>query len=571
MSMSSDDAFSQDHISMVLEMAREPSYVSEIARKLEEYGDNWGLTGSASVERAAIITSMVGDREAVTIFEVGYGDDESGQVEASPIHSLTGHDEESEGYKWNPYTLVHYTNDIEIRDEFQDVVDPSIPPEDKADMITVLSGRGNDVSRQAEEIMQDVMERQFRHYEEVEIPGYNDPDVDFYVNDPIRREWGLAIEVSTRWVNPIGSRYLDEKMEKAQERDADLLIMAPRFTGNLLRKHEDPEDEMENQDPVRDLVHLHTVPTMEPDVYQPFAKEPSEINDRESGGNPIIIRDFRDVRDRLTGDDEDNREFSPSVGDSYPVVDDRYEEMIEYLDKVHREYTVITESMYRNEIRESMEPLLWEFMRPYQIEQFLVDTYWGKFLNQREIGNMVDRNKSTIGDWMGNWDIPTRQTDVSAYSGETLEIWSRMYMGEPPFQDQDGNGIEHSGYRVLAEYNRHPLWDLDDWDDWYSQTTRGDRQDVMAKQSSHKDMVEYTLMMGPSDQLNPSYSAVLSALKDVRDGVIELGLDFEVEIRDEDEAPRVPYNAYPSRKALEYMINKNHDTIVEVSEGGNDA
>lgn len=559
MSVSSEDAFSQDHITMVLEMAREPSYVSEIARKLGEYADNWGLTGTASVERVAIIISMIEERDTVTVFDVGYGSDESGQAEASPIESLTGQGDE-EGYRWNSYTLVHYTNDIEIRESFQDVVDPSISPEEKAEMIEMLSGEGNKASRLAEEIMQDVMERQFRNYDITEKPDYNDPGVDFYVEDEFGREWGLAIEISTRWVNPIGRTYMEEKLDKAMERDADLLIVAPRFTKELIREYEYTEEGRANEDPIDQLVHLHTVPTMVPNVYQPFAMSPDEINDREPGGNPVVVSDFDDVRDRL--------ETEGRVGGDYPVVEDTFKGFVEHLDDVHRDFTVITESMYRNEIREAVEPLLWEFIRPYQVEQFLQDTYWEKLLDQAEIAEMVDRGAGAISTAMQEWDVPRRRLPADTISDETVEIWARMYEGKEPFVDDEGNPVEHSGYRVLAEYNRHPLWDLNDWEQWYSETTDSERQEVLATQSSYRDNLTYTLMFNPRDRLLPSYDLILSAIRDI-DGGAEDPVDFEVNIRAPDEGPRAPYNAYPSKKALEYMINKDETTIVEVREDEN--
>jgi hypothetical protein len=124
-----------------------------------------------------------------------------------------------------------------------------------------------------------------------------------------------------------------------------------------------------------------------------------------------------------------------------------------------------------------------------------------------------------------------------------------MYEGEDPFQE------EFSGYRIQAEYNRHPTWDLEDWEEWYQETGPGQRQEIMSTQDSYRENLDYTVMLGVSDRLLPSYTFILSTLDDIG-----------VDIRKPDEAPRVPYSAYPSREALEYQINRNEDTIVDTSE-----
>jgi len=543
MSFSSEDAFDQDDVAKVLEMAREPSYISEIARKLERFDGQWNLTGTGSVEKVAIIVSMLDERGDVDLMNVGYDGETDAQEDASPMPSLTegvtGEDQDT----WNEYTLVHYTDDVEVRDTFKDAIDTTVTVEDKVQIIKNLSGSGNRVSMQAEEIMQDVMERQFRFYEETQTPEYNDPGLDFYVNDEDQRDWGLAVEVSVRWVNQIGSRYLEDKKEKAFDLDADLLILAPRFTQELLKEYEDPSDQDRHADPLDQMVHLHTVPTMKPDVYQPFAVDPEKVHERDPGGNPVIVPDDGQARERLK-----NR---GNVGGGYPVVDEEYSDFIQNMDDVFREYTVIRESDYRHEMREALEPLLWEFLRPYKVEQFLQDMYWDKDLNQSDIGGLIDRSGSTIGEWMRRWGVIRRGTGSPELSDETIEIWKRMYRGDDPFPKQ------FSGYRIQAEYNRHPLWGLDEWREWYENTEEDERQDVIKKQSSHTDMVGYTLLYNPQDRLFPSYTFIRTTLQ-----------DEGVKLRQPDEAPRVPYNAYPSKSALGYMLNKNQDTIVEVGNNG---
>lgn len=540
MSLSSDAGIAQDDVARVVELASEPSYISEIARKLVKHDPAWNTAEITAIEKVSIIVSFLEDRDDINIYEVGYNTGAMGQAQSSPKHSLT---EDDEGFTdtWNPYTLVYTYEGTTIREEYQDIVDESVDPIDKIQAIEELSSNGNKVSKEAELIMQDVMERQFKHYDVTETPDYNDPDVDFYVEDEFNREWGLAVEISVRYVNPIDQPYLDSKKENAEEMDADLLIIAPKFTDNLLEQYEDPDDPGWNADPLSDMVHLHRLPPDSPTVYYPFARKPDEIKEFNDSGNPIIVSDREEQKEIL--------EETGNVGDAYPIVDDDYAGFIEAIDAVNRESIVLTESQYRNAIRESIEPLLWEFLRPYKVEQFLVQTYWEFGLSQSDIGNLIDRAGSTIGRWMREWGVMRRGTGAPELSDETIEIWKRMYNGDEPFQ------MEHSGYRILAEYNRHPLWDLDDWEEWYSSTTEEERKEVMAKQGSHSDNIGYTLMFNPSDRLQPSYSFILSTLK-------EEGVD----IREPDEAPRVPYSAYPSRKALEYMLNKNEDTIVDVSD-----
>jgi len=538
MSLSSEAGIAQDDVARVIELAAEPSYISEIARKLVKHDPAWNIAEITAVEKVSIIASLLEDRGDINIYEVDYNSGSMGQAESSPKRTLND-DEEGHNKEWNPYTLIYTFEGTTIRDEYEDIVDESVDPIDKIQMIEELSNSGNRVSKQAEEIMQDVMKRQFKHYDTVETPGYNDPDVDFYVEDERQREWGLAIEVSVRYVNPIDQPYLDAKKQKADERDADLLIVAPKFTDKLLDLYEDPDDPGWNADPLSDMVHLHRLPPDSPTVYYPFARKPDEIKEHNDSGNPIIIQDGEQAREMLSS--------SGNVGDAYPVVDDDYADFISTLGDVNRESVVITESQYRNSLRESIEPLLWEFLRPYKIEQFLVQTYWEQGMTQSDIGGLVDRAGSTIGTWMRKWGVMRRGTGAPELSEEKVEIWRRMYEGEDPFPG------EFSGYRILAEYNRHPLWDLSDWKEWYQNTTDQERKDAIAKQGSEKDNLGYTLMFNPTDRLQPSYSFILSTLK--AEGV---------EIRPPDEAPRVPYNAYPSNKALEYMLNKNKETIVDV-------
>lgn len=538
--LSSDSAIAQQDVSDVLEMASEPSYVSEIARKLIAVDPAWAVAEITAIEKVAILVTMIEDRNDVEIINVGYDGIDTGQRESSPKNSLKG-DGDSDEHVWEPYTIVHYLNEPEVREEYQPVIDQSITVEEKAEMVKTMSKDGNDVSRNAELILQDVLERQFKHYKQVETPDYNDPGVDFYVKDMDQRDYGLAVEVSVRWVNPIDKPYFEAKKEKAFDKDADLLIIAPKFTNQLLEDYENPDRKDWNADPLSEMIHLHRVPSDEPSVYHPFSKKPDELGDEDSTGNPVIVADDQRVRDRL--------KRLGHVGNDYPIVDDDYVEHAMAMDSVGRDYNTISEAEYRNQIREALEPLLWEFLRPYMVEHFLIDTYWDKGLTQDEIGELVDRNGGTIGTWMRKWGVMRRGTGAPELSNDTIEIWKRMYEGKDPFQE------EMTGYRIQAEYNRHPLWTLDDWEDWYKNTSPDERQETLAKQDNYTDSMGYTLMFGPKDRLQPSYTFILNTLK-----------EEGVEIRPPDEAPRGAYDAYPSKKALEYMLNKDQNTIVDVSE-----
>lgn len=540
MSLSSDAGIAQDDVAKVMELAAEPSYISEIARKLVMHDPAWDTAEITAVEKVSIIVSMLDERDDVNIYDIGYNSDEMGQRISSPKNTLTD-DEQGHNKRWNGYTLVYNFEEPDIREEYQDIIDLDIDPIDKIETIEKLSSVGNVVSKQAEHIMQDVLMRQFRDYDTTEIPDYNDPDVDFYVEDEFERDWGLAVEISVRYVNPIDQPYLDAKEDKAIERDADLLVIAPRFTDELLDLYEDPDDAGWNADPLSDMVHLHRVPPDRPTVYYPFAKKPDEIKGDDDSGNPIIVEDGEKARERL-------QEIG-NVGDDYPVVDGDRRSFVDSLDAVNRDAVVLTESQYRNAIREAIEPLLWEFLRPYKVEQFLVGMYWDEGLSQSEIGSLVDRSGSTIGRWMREWGIMRRGTGAPELSDEKVDIWKRMYRGDEPFPGQ------YSGYRILAEYNRHPLWDLDDWREWFNNTTEEERKETIERQDSEKDNLGYTQMFNPQDRLQPSYTFVLRTLK-----------EEGVEIREPDEAPRVPYSAYPSRTALEYMLNKNENTIVDVGD-----
>lgn len=572
---------------LVSDLAVEPSYISEMARKLQrgqfpmgytvaeaadmdDFDRTWDIVSENTAVRKvakAVYGLTEQNPEAYTIVRIGYdGDTSESMGESQSIGSShlsfseIGFQETSE---WRDYVVLNNVStspdDIgtslsdagltTMANVLRDMVDEEVSVDEKVDIIQTLSRSGNDLSKLAERVMQDCMERQFKNYDRVEYSDYNDPGNDFLVQDDDRRDYGLIIEVSTRWVNPIGEPYIQSKVDEAIELEEegeettpwDVLILAPRFTQKAIEKYEYSEEGLYHNDPDEGMVHLHRVPVTDPLIYSPFITDPSELSGSSTDGNPLIVPDNERLRSHILD--------YGHVGDDYPIVDSEMGEYSVSMDFVGRKHSLITESHYRNMLREAIEPLLWQFMRPYKVEQFLVQTYWDFGLTQGEAGRLIDRSGSTIGSWMRDWDVIRRGTGAPELSEETKEVWRRMYEGSDPFPQQ------YSGYRIQAEYNRHPLWGIDDWREWFNETTEDERQEVVASQDSHRDAISYTLMAGAKDRLQPSYTFIISTLK-----------DMGVEIRPPDEAPRGDYNAFPSRDGLEYMLNRDEGTIVDVSE-----
>lgn len=541
----------------------EPMYISEIARKFNEHGiplrateDDEGnldvqqrfsdlASHEARVSYVSAIVFLLEDQDRVNVDEYGYGT-LGGQWETSVIVDLMGTipTDQDNHPVWRPYSLVwnDNLNKVDISDEVMDIIDFDATIEDKVDLMDKLSGGGNKNAMNVEDIFSDVMERQFRNFDDVRVTDYNDPGVDFMVNDDDQVDYGIAYEVTTRWVNPVDQAYLDVKLSKPEELGWDLVILGPRFTNRLESEYEisDPDDRDWHRNPLAETVHLHYLPQKKPFVYRPFAYESIDKDDIGiSGGTPVIIPDSTRTRDSML---ENGR-----VGDRYPVVEDIDEDFIEALDIAHREYDVITESEFRQQVREAIEPTLWRLFRPYRVEQFLVDMYWdtgtreGLLPSQDYIGRLVDRTGGTMGTWMGNeqWDIVTRGGGRKI-SDETEEIWSRMYRGDDPFLET------YSGFRIQAEYNRFPHWDLDDWREWFQNTTEEERMESMLLSDSYRGNIDYMMMVGKQDRVLPSYSLILSRLRDAG-----------VEIRAPDEAPQAPYRAYGDGLTIDWMLNRD--------------
>jgi hypothetical protein len=526
----------QEFVSLVIDVTAEPSYLSEIARKL----DNAIEDQSWSLDRVLQVASLLSDRDGIDFYDVGYGG--NGGQEVGSMHYSSVPDGGREATKeWKEYTLIHNTdpNLSDMDESVREIIDPTMTVEEKVRIIDTLSGSGNDMSRAAEEIFQDAMERQFREYDVVEFGDYNDPGIDFQVIDNDRRGYGLAIEVSTRWENPVGTPYVDSKKEPAFDSDLDLIIIAPDFRDTLLEQYEKVDRGEWHADPEGEITHLHRVPTNRPAVYRPFAKEPSGEDFEPDGGFPVIVPDSERTRTRIGR--------IGHVGDSYPIIDDEFSEFRGAMESVDREFRAITESGYRAQVREAIEPLLHEFARPYKIEQYLIDSYWDEGRTTDEIGSLVGVSGRTIRDWLSDqhWDIVTRGTGTEL-SDDTVEIWRRMYEGEDPFPR------EMTGYEIQSMYNRHPLFGLGDWREWFN-TDEDLRDELTRQRGGPLSEIGYTIMVGTDERLYPSYSFIINRLRregvDIREGFIgDSG------------------SVTPTGLALEYMINRRTGNLSNDSE-----
>ena len=535
----SDEELVQERIGYVLDACVEPMYLSEIARKLDKAIDDMEF----NIYRVSQAASVLVENDRVEVYEVDYQNND-GQKEGSRKYTLSAEGGIEETEEWKPYTIIHNTDTSygDISDEVKDFVSPYVSVQDKIDIINNLSGIGNRISKDTEKIAKDVFRRQFKNYDEVGWTDYNDSGIDFWVEDENNREFGIAIEVSSRYENPVDRPYIKSKTDDAFDRDYDLLVLAPNFTNGVIERRERLSDDKWHNDPEESMVHVHRVPHEKPEVYRPFKKEPVEDEDEIEQGFPVIIPDSDRVRSAFGG----------RVGDdfAYPVANADRTDVTDNLRYVEREYRTITESGYRTQLREAIEPMLYEFQRPYTIEQWLIDTYWDRGLNTNEIGNLVGVSGRTIRRWMDdqNWDIVTRGTSTPL-SDEKVEIWRRMYEGEPPFDE------EMTGYQIRAMYNRFPQYDLSDWEEWMDLPDNV-KQDILSQRSSSRNRLTYTIATTEGDRLFPSYSFIISRLRregvDIREGFF--GGDGSI---------------IPTGTALEYMLNTGIDTLTDDGEANN--
>ena len=326
--MSAEDLITQEDVEKVAEMAVEPSYMSEIARKLQDVDPvfrDMGETKAIRVVSRAV--QALRKNKVVDVQHPSY-DELGGQKEASQHTSIAG-----EGYaprdEWHEYTVIHNagTDSSEVRQEYRGVVDPSVPVEAKLETISKLSSVGNEMAQVTEDILYDQIRGQVDDYVVLNRSDYNSPGVDCYVQEftaPNGRqvERGLAIEISTRYINPIGGPYISNKLNLMMDMEqdygvpVDLVVLAPEFTRGMVNKYEDS-----------DVVHLIELPD-------------------GASGNPVVVQDPPGQRDT----DDAEEVFGPD----YPVMEDRFGDFVMSLNNVLRDFDLVQESEYREQITEAI-------------------------------------------------------------------------------------------------------------------------------------------------------------------------------------------------------------------------
>ena len=329
---SRNDFVNKADASAVVEMAVEPSYISEIARKLQAADVTYNSMGFNRVIRMVSRAVFALERDnRVETTNPDYGTF-GGQKKSSPHTSIAGEGFAERG-EWKEYTIVKATKTEygAVRPSFKEFVDPSITFEEKVDIADHISRVGNQMARMSEEILQDLAVGMFPDADVMETSGYNDPGVDLYIQGfeaPDRRqiEHGVCVEITTRYVNPIGNPYVSSKLNHVMDKESehgvavDLIILAPVFTRGMTDKYEDS-----------DIVKLRRVPQ--------FAQ-----------GNPIITQDDPEQYEAIL---ESNR-----AGPDYPVVLGGYQTFQEDLAGVLRDYEVMTESVYRYHVANELSQAL---------------------------------------------------------------------------------------------------------------------------------------------------------------------------------------------------------------------
>lgn len=313
--MSGEEILLQGDVRDVAEMAVEPSYISEIARKLQQVDSQWGsltfLTAVNTVGRA--VRALERDNR-VQVQSPEYGTF-GGQKESSAKLSLSGAGQE-QTEEWKTYTLVRSKTPFgSVREEYQSVVDPSVTMSDKLEIIDNVSRMGNVMSRQVEEILFDQATADLDDAEELITTDYNDPGVDMFA---VYDDKVVAYEISTRWVNPIDKAYMTAKINKALDAESefdkpvDLVVMAPRFTQTVQNRYNDDS-----------IVSLQRLP-------------------RAGDGFPIVSVDDNSTIDQLS--------TSGLVGPGYPVVLDDNLVFRDDVEGLLRNANFIRESRYRSQI-----------------------------------------------------------------------------------------------------------------------------------------------------------------------------------------------------------------------------
>lgn len=326
----------QEKIAQVAEIATEPAWISEIARKLQKVDEEWArMSWEYAVQEVSKAVQALIDTGEVGITVVEYGDF-GGQEIGSPTRQWVtedtggGQGEQSQiisSDKWRPYTFVHNTDTppSSVRQRFRPVVDWDVTLEEKIQVADVLSERYNEMSEDVEYILEDHLNVVITNPDVVHVSDYSDPGIDLYLENfsagPAgggKVDHGLAVEISTRWVNPVDSGYIGSKlnkvMDKEKERDVpvDLLVMAPAYTDDVLERYRDS-----------DVVSLRHLPD-----------NPS--------GNPLIMPDDKQTQEEFTG--------TPIVGPDYPVIDVQDAGLFTNTAETLRNFHLVNELEYRQRI-----------------------------------------------------------------------------------------------------------------------------------------------------------------------------------------------------------------------------
>lgn len=278
----------------VIEMAVEPSYISEIARKLRAADGRWnGMSHKTAVGKVSRVVRALEENKRVASDYIDYSSTK-GQRFGSLKQTMAGVQAEWEGYK-----IVHsFDTDIDVvREGFKDYVDTEINTQDKVNIIKDISGYGKKVSEMSEGLLEDVA-KDFYGEENVVSSSYTDPSIDTFVE---MEDGSVAYEISTRSVNPIGVGYANQKLQTAIDKGEeigstfDVVLMAPEFTGTVEHRYGDS-----------DIIHIYELPI-------------------GNSGTPVIDFDSIDVED--------------------------FQRLLE---KVYRDYTYISLQSYRGQIERAV-------------------------------------------------------------------------------------------------------------------------------------------------------------------------------------------------------------------------
>lgn len=324
--MSESEAGWADQISVgdVASMAVEPSYITELARKLMKTGGRWGdMSLPTAVQYVSRSVRALEEDGRVDVYEFDY-DSFGGQATGSRHYAASG-EGQGETSRWNPYKIVHNPNTAHgnIQDGHKPMVDRYASVDQKREIADHLSRMGNKQSRRVEGILTDQIHAEVTDPDVFETSDYNDPGVDLFVmgfktRDGKEIDRGLMLEITTRWENPIQDPYIDSKMDGARVLEeehgvpVDLVVMAPRYSQGVVQKYFGSK-----------IVTLRRLP-------------------REGNGTPVIDQDVHSVQLSNEGTD--------SVGPDYPVMDEFYDTYADDLESVHREFNRVDEMELREDI-----------------------------------------------------------------------------------------------------------------------------------------------------------------------------------------------------------------------------